>query len=171
MTDWLSDVRVAQAEVADEITRRFIASFGLPKIIDPKFMKGYVDERLFDTDIGAPIVDDTGVLDAGAFFDLVTHEANRGALVSVYGYADYVATQIIRSGRWDKKKLPIPHANVLELIARQRGVKPALLKFSVEQMRGFKRLPLLGRVRNGVLTPDKETLKKWKGLFDWSTVK
>ncbi len=92
------------------------------------------------------------------------HEAHR----CVDGYTDYVASTIIRSRRFKARRLEIPEGALAEDIARKYDTKVSYLRVVALLMREEAQLPLLGKVKNGVLTPDRKTLKKWASYYDWT---
>ncbi len=87
-------------------------------------------------------------------------------LEAVIGYTDWLATQLVKT-RLGARSLPrsreIPH----EEIAKKYGVSVPLLKAVIERLHRLPQIPVVGKVVEGRIIPEKNELEQWREMFDW----
>ena len=100
----------------------------------------------------------------------VLEEANHHLFRALSGYTDWAATTIIRSRRFGRRRLPVPEGQAVEQIAQNNDTTPHFVHYIIMLLhaRNSTNVPVLGRVKNGALTPNKKQLKLWEACYDWS---
>ncbi len=155
MADFLSRLSRAQAELGSEIAAALITA------LDPHMENGEVMAAF------VPCVVEDG--DEDAIRALYGADLERGATLSVRGYCDWAAVQIVRSNGYAARPFPIPDAVTTAVIAARCGTLPSVLAFVVARLRERDDLPLLGRLDQGCLIPDQRALEAWKACFEWGS--
>ncbi len=157
MSDLTKRIRQEQADLSTKFSRQLLKEFK-PYIGNGKLsaLEGYVNGSAND------INED---VDQKAMNLLVTSNLGSAVLSSMIGYTDFVFSQMVRSNDYLVRSLSeIPWKTIEE----KYDAPPETLRRTVGFMHSRKSLPLLGIVTLGKFHPDKEELREWKRLYDWS---
>jgi len=160
MANWMEHLRAQQADLAAALATRL-----LPEIVrhvphELRALDGMFDWR--------GLVDSHTDVDVEVVQSFLEQEVHDDVLEAVHGYSDWAAARLVRSGDFRRQALPVPDHADRERIAATYGVTIPLLTRVVGMLKEMQRIPLMGVIEGGELLPDKETLLRWKELYDWS---
>lgn len=120
-----------------------------------------------DADVIAMFSQDAGrALRAGsdkeAYEALLLAELGRGTKLALTGFTDLVAGLIVRTNGYQMRPFPTPSPVAVAMLAAKAGIMPSVVAYTVAHMQAMPRLPLLGRIENDRLIPDRSALEQWK---------
>lgn len=103
----------------------------------------------------------------------LTAQVERNVVLSMQGYAHWLASQLVRSGDFEKTvvKLPVCEEKYLSWISTKYDVPIDFVQAFVSRIVwvGTGSFPLLGSfTADGSFVPDKVALESYKASFDWS---
>jgi len=105
--------------------------------------------------------------DEDAITALYGAEIGRDAIQAVQSYCDWVAAGIVRSGGYAARPIPVPDAVDQARMAAKGPIHPLTLIYVIDRLREEDSLPLIGRIDQGCLIPDRRELDAWRACFDW----
>lgn len=156
---WLAGVRDRQAALAKKFSRN----------ISGAFIGATAGHKLSQASgVEAQTAAKLSSLLKGAVAEMVVTAIEEQFLAAIHGYTDWLACRIIRSDDFSPLPIAFPPDDEQEEICRKYAVKPGYLRYVVMLLSREARLPLLGQVTDGVLTPSRNQLRRWAKLFDWS---
>lgn len=107
-------------------------------------------------------------LDPSAYLSMLSADLEHETALAVRGYVDWAACAIIRSDDYSARPLPMPDAIAIAAIAVKSGANPCVIVFTADRLRELDAVPVLGRVDQGRLIPNRARLDLYKACFDWS---
>ena len=157
--DFMTHTHRAQAVLAEELAHRFRERLGEHPMREL-----------------AAVAEKAGIeLDRDAAQKLLEREISRDVLRVVSGFTDWLATTVwlkVRSGSSRRAQIPLPRASHDELVQLGRDYDvedPDVVRQVLELIcSGPTRLPAVGHIDGGQLTPDYESLARWAEHYDWS---
>jgi hypothetical protein len=153
MADFLSDLSREQAvlsrKIADVLLRTLTTTPGIDKSVIALFAPDAARRPR------------TGP-DKEAFEAALLAELGRAVKLSVTGFTELVAGLIVRSNDFKARPFPVPSPVAVAMLAAKSEVTPSVVAYAVAQMQTLASLPLLGRIENDRLIPDRAALEQWK---------
>ncbi len=148
---FMQQVRGQQAVLAQELSRKLLNSYCNTELEALKTRSQ--EERRFGK-------------------ELLKQEFQDDVEEAVIGYVDWLATDFIRryenNNTFDPRTLPSDKEIPYNRIQEKYGASPGLVYLVSCEMHKQETIPLIGTVQGTSIVPDKETLLKWRDLFDWS---
>lgn len=157
---WFDDMRDRQRELSDKVSEEITGS------LLNKEKEGEIREYL---GFGTREEFDLSSLrrEKETYRKLLLSDVSSQVFEAVIGYTEYLGCRLVRN---DLKEMPLPLDSEIpyDKIVEQYGPSVPLLRDVIGRMNVQPSLPLIGRLENGKIVPDVETMSKWKDKFDWS---
>ena len=157
-----------QGELSDKVSHEIVSALLTRGVQRTNEYLGFSDQQINDSgmtrdkaDIGTP----NGY---ELYAVLLNQDVSRQVFEAVIGYTDHLGCSLVRNGL-TTMPLPLDSEINYETISEKYGPSVPLIRDVVARMNVQASLPLIGRLEQGKMVPDVETLSKWKDMFDWNS--
>jgi len=152
MANFLSDLSQQQVALSRKIADVLLRTLTTTPGIDKSVIALFAPETAHRPRTGP---------DKEGFEAALLAELGRAVKLSVTGFTELIAGLIVGSNDYKARPFPVPSPVAVAMLAAKTEIMPSVVAYTVAQMQTRVSLPLLGRIENDRLIPDRASLERW----------